>query len=78
MQLLLRKPLIKSHMAAHCISQMGYKASEAVNGWLLHNELNAAVRLQNFPPGLPISSLCHKHIYMIPGKDKSLHVEVNF
>lgn len=34
--------------------------------------------LQNFPPGLPISSLCHKHIYMIPGKDKSLHVEVNF
>lgn len=51
MQLLLRKPLIKSHMAAHCISQMGYKASEAVNGWPLHNELNAAVRLAKLSAG---------------------------
>jgi len=29
------------------VLQMNCKTSEAVNGWSLHNELNAAVHLQN-------------------------------
>lgn len=40
-------------MVAHCVLRMECKASEAMNGCSLHNELNAAVRLQNqCPEGL--------------------------
>ncbi|WP_350282961.1 hypothetical protein [Nitrosomonas sp.] len=48
-----KEPLHESHMVAHCVLRIECKASEAVNGCSLHNELNAAVRLQNqCPEGL--------------------------